>query len=68
MQTHWRSDECYAGYGVDGSLCSFRMYLSEVCITSVNVCITTKHEIFENGIMYIPIEMFIFEYVFCIDL
>ena len=50
MQTHWRSDECYAGYGVDGSLCSFRMYLSEVCISSVNVCITTKHEIIENGI------------------
>ena len=26
----WKSDPCYASYGVDGSDCSFVMYLSEV--------------------------------------
>ncbi len=30
MSVHWRSDPCYAAYGVDGSECSFRIYLSEV--------------------------------------
>lgn len=26
----WRSDSCYGSYGVDGSTCSFFIYLSEV--------------------------------------
>ncbi|XP_072118250.1 alpha-1,6-mannosylglycoprotein 6-beta-N-acetylglucosaminyltransferase A [Mobula birostris] len=30
MKTMWRSDPCYASYGVDGSVCSFFIYLSEV--------------------------------------
>ncbi|XP_045143353.1 alpha-1,6-mannosylglycoprotein 6-beta-N-acetylglucosaminyltransferase A [Echinops telfairi] len=30
MQDMWRSDPCYADYGVDGSTCSFFIYLSEV--------------------------------------
>ncbi|XP_069791302.1 alpha-1,6-mannosylglycoprotein 6-beta-N-acetylglucosaminyltransferase A isoform X2 [Narcine bancroftii] len=30
MKTMWRSDPCYASYGVDGSTCSFFIYLSEV--------------------------------------
>ena len=30
MKAHWKSDPCYKEYGVDGSDCSFRMYLSEV--------------------------------------
>ncbi|ESP01772.1 hypothetical protein LOTGIDRAFT_172419 [Lottia gigantea] len=30
MKTMWKSDKCYASYGVDGSDCSFIMYLSEV--------------------------------------
>ncbi|KAJ8320432.1 hypothetical protein KUTeg_002019 [Tegillarca granosa] len=30
MKEMWKSDPCYASYGVDGSECSFVMYLSEV--------------------------------------
>ncbi|XP_078323350.1 alpha-1,6-mannosylglycoprotein 6-beta-N-acetylglucosaminyltransferase A-like isoform X3 [Crassostrea virginica] len=30
MRQMWQSDPCYASYGVDGSECSFLMYLSEV--------------------------------------
>ncbi|XP_048773729.2 alpha-1,6-mannosylglycoprotein 6-beta-N-acetylglucosaminyltransferase A-like isoform X2 [Ostrea edulis] len=30
MRQMWQSDACYASYGVDGSECSFLMYLSEV--------------------------------------
>ncbi|CAG5119179.1 unnamed protein product [Candidula unifasciata] len=30
MRKMWKSDPCYAGYGVDGSDCSIIMYLSEV--------------------------------------
>ncbi|KAF5904010.1 alpha-1,6-mannosylglycoprotein 6-beta-N-acetylglucosaminyltransferase A-like, partial [Clarias magur] len=30
MKDMWRSDACYANYGVDGSICSFFIYLSEV--------------------------------------
>ncbi|XP_071497328.1 alpha-1,6-mannosylglycoprotein 6-beta-N-acetylglucosaminyltransferase A-like isoform X3 [Diadema antillarum] len=30
MRDMWKSDPCYAHYGVDGSECSFRVYLSEV--------------------------------------
>ncbi|KAK3083190.1 hypothetical protein FSP39_016376 [Pinctada imbricata] len=30
MRQMWQSDLCYASYGVDGSECSFVMYLSEV--------------------------------------
>uniref|UniRef100_A0A667X3W9 alpha-1,6-mannosyl-glycoprotein 6-beta-N-acetylglucosaminyltransferase n=1 Tax=Myripristis murdjan TaxID=586833 RepID=A0A667X3W9_9TELE len=30
MKDMWRSDSCYANYGVDGSTCSFFIYLSEV--------------------------------------
>lgn len=30
MKDMWRSDPCYASYGVDGSTCSFFIYLSEV--------------------------------------
>ncbi|KAG8125117.1 hypothetical protein E2320_020363, partial [Naja naja] len=30
MKDMWKSDPCYASYGVDGSTCSFFIYLSEV--------------------------------------
>lgn len=30
MRARWTSDPCYAFYGVDGSDCSFLIYLSEV--------------------------------------
>ncbi|VDI52327.1 alpha-1,3(6)-mannosylglycoprotein beta-1,6-N-acetyl-glucosaminyltransferase, partial [Mytilus galloprovincialis] len=30
MRQMWKSDPCYGAYGVDGSECSFVMYLSEV--------------------------------------
>jgi len=30
MRVRWTSDPCYAFYGVDGSDCSFLVYLSEV--------------------------------------
>ncbi|KAM4608651.1 alpha-1,6-mannosylglycoprotein 6-beta-N-acetylglucosaminyltransferase A-like [Polymixia lowei] len=30
MKTMWRSDPCYSSSGVNGSLCSFLIYLSEV--------------------------------------
>lgn len=30
MLDHWKSDACYAAYGVDGSSCSIRVYLSEI--------------------------------------
>ncbi|KAF6733366.1 Alpha-1,6-mannosylglycoprotein 6-beta-N-acetylglucosaminyltransferase A [Oryzias melastigma] len=30
MKEMWRSDACYSNYGVDGSTCSFFIYLSEV--------------------------------------
>ncbi|VDK37550.1 unnamed protein product [Gongylonema pulchrum] len=30
MLEGWEKDECYAKYGVDGTICSFRVYLSEV--------------------------------------
>lgn len=30
MKDMWRTDPCYANYGVDGSTCSFFIYLSEV--------------------------------------
>ncbi|KAL5005571.1 hypothetical protein ScPMuIL_016729 [Solemya velum] len=30
MEAMWKSDPCYMSYGVDGSKCSFIMYLSEV--------------------------------------
>ncbi|XP_061464929.1 alpha-1,6-mannosylglycoprotein 6-beta-N-acetylglucosaminyltransferase A isoform X2 [Rhineura floridana] len=30
MKDMWRSDPCYSSYGVDGSTCSFFIYLSEV--------------------------------------
>ncbi|XP_066467981.1 alpha-1,6-mannosylglycoprotein 6-beta-N-acetylglucosaminyltransferase A [Tiliqua scincoides] len=30
MKDMWRSDPCYGSYGVDGSTCSFFIYLSEV--------------------------------------
>lgn len=30
MRARWTSDPCYAFYGVDGSDCSFLVYLSEV--------------------------------------
>lgn len=36
MKEMWRSDSCYANYGVDGSACSFFIYLSEV---STRVCV-----------------------------
>ena len=45
MKNMWRSDPCYAEYGVDGSTCSFFIYLSEVssflCLSGggVDVCL-----------------------------
>lgn len=42
MKDMWRSDPCYADYGVDGSTCSFFIYLSEVSsflwLLGVHVC------------------------------
>lgn len=32
MKEMWRSDSCYSNYGVDGSTCSFFIYLSEVSL------------------------------------
>ena len=32
----WKSDPCYGSYGVDGSVCSFIMYLSEVTISYIS--------------------------------
>lgn len=32
MKDMWRSDPCYADYGVDGTSCSFFIYLSEVSL------------------------------------
>ncbi|XP_028998504.1 alpha-1,6-mannosylglycoprotein 6-beta-N-acetylglucosaminyltransferase A-like [Betta splendens] len=37
MKEMWRSDSCYANYGVDGSTCSFFIYLSEV--STHDVCL-----------------------------
>lgn len=49
----WRSDPCYASYGVDGSTCSFFIYLSEVsnllvfrretlwCVSIFDICSQT---------------------------
>lgn len=34
MKEMWRSDSCYGNYGVDGSTCSFFIYLSEVSTNS----------------------------------
>jgi hypothetical protein len=33
MKDMWRSDPCYADYGVDGTSCSFFIYLSEVSLS-----------------------------------
>ena len=30
MANFWKSDSCYAQYGVDGTQCSFLRYLGEV--------------------------------------
>ncbi|XP_068610972.1 alpha-1,6-mannosylglycoprotein 6-beta-N-acetylglucosaminyltransferase B-like [Brachionichthys hirsutus] len=30
LQAHWKSDSCYAFYGVDGSTCSILTYLSQI--------------------------------------
>lgn len=41
MKEMWRSDSCYGNYGVDGSTCSFFIYLSEVstvCVLPVGEC------------------------------
>lgn len=35
MKEMWRSDSCYSSYGVDGSTCSFFIYLSEVSTLSI---------------------------------
>lgn len=40
MKDMWHTDSCYGNYGVDGSTCSFFIYLSEVsrvCVFIVNV-------------------------------
>lgn len=37
MKDMWRSDPCYASYGVDGSTCSFFIYLSEVSNSFVHL-------------------------------
>ncbi|EPY79473.1 alpha-1,6-mannosylglycoprotein 6-beta-N-acetylglucosaminyltransferase A [Camelus ferus] len=49
MKDMWRSDPCYADYGVDGSTCSFFIYLSEAEIrTDFNILYSMmkKHEEF----------------------
>ncbi|XP_068162098.1 alpha-1,6-mannosylglycoprotein 6-beta-N-acetylglucosaminyltransferase B-like [Antennarius striatus] len=30
LQAHWKSDSCYAFYGVDGTICSILTYLSQI--------------------------------------
>ncbi|XP_030884095.1 alpha-1,6-mannosylglycoprotein 6-beta-N-acetylglucosaminyltransferase A [Leptonychotes weddellii] len=40
MKDMWRSDPCYAEYGVDGSTCSFFIYLSEPLNTTILICLT----------------------------
>lgn len=32
MENFWSSEPCYSEYNVDGSLCSHRIYLSEVSV------------------------------------
>lgn len=39
MKEMWRSDSCYGNYGVDGSTCSFFIYLSEVSPVCVHICV-----------------------------
>ena len=36
MRNFWKSDPCYAENGVDGSECSFRVYLSEVSLMLIH--------------------------------
>lgn len=38
MKEMWRSDSCYGSYGVDGSVCSFFIYLSEVSPSLLKRC------------------------------
>ncbi|XP_010789721.1 alpha-1,6-mannosylglycoprotein 6-beta-N-acetylglucosaminyltransferase A-like [Notothenia coriiceps] len=39
MKDMWRSDSCYGNYGVDGSTCSYFIYLSEVrCVCYYHIC------------------------------
>ena len=38
METMWQSDPCYGQFGVDGSQCSFIMYLSEVGCSCPSDC------------------------------
>lgn len=39
MKDMWRSDPCYADYGVDGTPCSFFIYLSEVSLSEdAHIC------------------------------
>uniref|UniRef100_A0A9J7WYK5 alpha-1,6-mannosyl-glycoprotein 6-beta-N-acetylglucosaminyltransferase n=1 Tax=Cyprinus carpio carpio TaxID=630221 RepID=A0A9J7WYK5_CYPCA len=42
MKDMWRSDPCYSNYGVDGSTCSFFIYLSEV---RSHICLFPQTEI-----------------------
>lgn len=47
MKDMWRSDSCYTNYGVDGSTCSFFIYLSEVsgvcvCLYVVCACVRAR--------------------------
>ena len=37
MRNFWKTDACYAKNGVDGSNCSIRVYLSEVCVFCYNL-------------------------------
>ncbi|XP_077583132.1 alpha-1,6-mannosylglycoprotein 6-beta-N-acetylglucosaminyltransferase A isoform X2 [Stigmatopora nigra] len=43
MKEMWRSDTCYTNYGVDGSTCSFFIYLSEVENWCPHLPWRTKH-------------------------
>lgn len=44
MNTFWKSDSCYKKLGVDGTNCSFQIYLSEVrkAYTIIYMCIISK--------------------------
>lgn len=44
MNNFWKSDKCYSDNGVDGTLCSFRYYLSEVSAAVLDSsCVVVVH-------------------------
>ena len=45
MRAHWKSDACYAKLGVDGSDCSFQVYLSEVSCSTLREVVPYLSEV-----------------------